>query len=235
MRRSADNLPALGTMLDPSVLTIGFARRFATYKRADLVLRDPDRIKRLVNDSWRPVQIIFAGKAHPADDEGKRLLQRVVRMAKDPDMNGRIAFVENYNEQLAQYLVHGVDVWLNTPMPPMEASGTSGMKAAINGVPSLSIPDGWWLEAATPTNGWTIDSGAGDRHDRDDMDAAELYRLIEQDIMPAYYTTSEDGVPHDWVRIMKEAIKTVAPHFSARRMIRDYLRLAYGTESQRGT
>jgi len=231
MRRSSDLLPALGTMLDPSVLTIGFARRFATYKRADLVLRDPDRIKRLVNDNWRPVQIIFAGKAHPADEEGKRLLQRVVRLAQDPEMNGRIAFVENYNEQLAQYLVHGVDVWLNTPKPPMEASGTSGMKAAINGVPNLSIPDGWWLEGGTSANGWTIDSGAEeqtDQEDKDALDAEELYRLIEQDLISAYYTTSEDGVPHDWVRIMKQSIKSVAPFFSARRMIKDYLRFGYG-------
>jgi len=237
VRRSTDLLPAMGTMLDPSVLTIGFARRFATYKRADLVLRDLDRIKRLVNESWRPILIIFAGKAHPADDEGKRLLQRVVRTAMDPELSGRIAFVENYNEQLAQYMVHGVDVWLNTPQKPMEASGTSGMKAAINGVPNLSIPDGWWLEGATPTNGWTIDSGADeqlDRETRDDLDAAELYRLIEQDIIPAYYTTSEAGVPHDWVRIMKESIKTVAPHFSARRMIKDYLRFGYFSDSSGG-
>jgi starch phosphorylase len=234
LRRSTELLPAMGTMLDPSVLTIGFARRFATYKRADLVFHDLDRLKRLVNDSWRPIQIVFAGKAHPADDEGKRLLQRVVHMAKDPELSGRIAFVENYGEQLAQYLVHGVDVWLNTPKPPMEASGTSGMKAAINGVPSLSIADGWWLEGSTPTNGWTIDSGPEDEGDRDERDAAELYRLIEEDIIPAYYTTSETGVPHDWVRIMKQSIKTVAPHFSARRMIKDYLDFAYGTYSQGG-
>ncbi len=236
-RRSSDLLPALGTMLDPSVLTIGFARRFATYKRADLVLHNLDRLKRLVNDSWRPIQIIFAGKAHPADDEGKRLLQRVVRAARDPELSGRIAFVENYNEQLAQYLVHGVDVWLNTPRPPMEASGTSGMKAAINGVPNLSLPDGWWLEGSTPTNGWTIDSGSADVTDqetRNELDAGELYRLIEQDIVPAYYATSEAGVPHDWVRIMKESIKTVAPHFSARRMIKDYLRFGYCSQSPGG-
>jgi starch phosphorylase len=135
-----------GALLDPSVLTLGFARRFATYKRADLLFYDFERLKLLLNDRWRPVQIIFAGKAHPADDPGKRILQRIFNVSRDPDTGGRIAFVEDYGEQLAQYLVHGVDVWLNTPIPPMEASGTSGMKAALNGVPQLSILDGWWLE-----------------------------------------------------------------------------------------
>ena len=146
-----------GTLLDPSVLTLGFARRFATYKRADLIFNDLDRLKRMLNDRWRPIQIIFAGKAHPADDPAKRILQRIFNAARDPEMGGRITFVEDYGERLAQYLVHGVDVWLNNPVPPMEASGTSGMKAAVNGVPQLSIMDGWWIEGFNGKNGWAID------------------------------------------------------------------------------
>jgi starch phosphorylase len=145
-----------GTLLDPSVLTLGFARRFATYKRADLILYDWERLKKLLNDRWRPIQIIFAGKAHPADDPGKQILQRIFNASRNPDMAGRIAFVEDYGEQLAQYLVHGVDMWLNNPLPPMEASGTSGMKAALNGVPQLSILDGWWMEGYNGKNGWAL-------------------------------------------------------------------------------
>lgn len=232
-RQTPDLIPALGTMLEPSILTIGFGRRFATYKRADLILQDPERLKQLVNDSWRPIQIIFAGKAHPADHEGQRLMQRVIHFAQDPEFSGRIAFVENFNEQLAQYMVHGVDVWLNTPQPPMEASGTSGMKASINGVPNLSIPDGWWLEGASPGNGWTIplhqDAEPGEQ---DWLEARELYHLIEERLIPKYYSSSETGVPHEWVRIMKEAIKTVAPHFSARRMVKEYQQKHYQKQSR---
>jgi starch phosphorylase len=160
-----------GTLLDPAPLTIGFARRFATYKRADLILRDTERLKRLLNDRWRPIQIIFAGKAHPADDPGKRILQRVVNAARDPEMGGRIAFIEDYGEQLAQYMVHGVDLWLNNPLPPMEASGTSGMKAALNGVPQLSIMDGWWIEGFNGKNGWSFcQGGHGENRDQEYSD-----------------------------------------------------------------
>jgi starch phosphorylase len=154
------NVVAGGTMLDPSVLTIGFARRFATYKRADLIFSDLERLKKLLNDPWRPLQIIFAGKAHPADDPGKRILQRIFNFAQDPDLGGRIAFVEDYGEQLAQYLVHGVDVWLNNPQPPLEACGTSGMKAALNGVLHLSILDVRWIRFFW-TRDWEIISDPG--------------------------------------------------------------------------
>jgi len=215
-----------GTLLDPLVLTIGFARRFATYKRADLILYDPERLKRLLHDRWRPIQIIFAGKAHPADDPGKRILQRIFNASRDPDMAGRIAFVEDYDEQLGQYMVHGVDVWLNNPLPPMEASGTSGMKAAINGVPHLSIMDGWWMEAYNGKNGWAVEHEEVEGN-RDQADAAKIYQILEEEIIPRYYYEWEDGIPKDWVRVMKETIKSNAARFSARRMIKEYIEKFY--------
>jgi starch phosphorylase len=210
-----------GALLDPSILTVGFARRFATYKRADLILNDRERLQRLLNDRWRPIQIIFAGKAHPDDDDGKRLLQNLINTSRDPGFGGRIAFVEDYGEQLAQYLVHGVDVWLNTPLPPLEACGTSGMKAALNGVPQLSIMDGWWIEGFNGQNGWALNheeiSG-----DRDRADAANIYRLLEEHIIPLYYDASGSGVPGGWVQVMREAIRSNAANFSARRMVKEY-------------
>ena len=216
-----------GTLLDHSILTIGFARRFATYKRADLILYDLERLKKLVNDRWQPIQIIFAGKAHPSDDPGKRILQKVISVAQNADFGGRIAFVADYGEQLAQYMVHGVDVWLNNPIPPMEASGTSGMKAALNGVPHLSILDGWWIEGYNGKNGWAFGSKE-EGADRDGADAGELYDLLEKEIIPLYYNQSEDGVPHGWVKIMKESIISNAPRFSARRMVKEYIGKYYG-------
>ena len=211
-----------GALLDPSVLTLGFARRFATYKRAELIFYDFERLKILLNDRWRPVQIIFAGKAHPADDPGKQILQRIFNASRNPDTGGRIAFVEDYGEQLAQYLVHGVDVWLNTPFPAMEASGTSGMKAALNGIPQLSIMDGWWLEGYNGKNGWAIDHQAIDGN-RDEDDAAEIYRTLEEEIIPLYYDVSEEGIPYSWVKLMKESIKSNAAKFSTRRMVKEYI------------
>ena len=215
-----------GSMLDPSILTVGFARRFATYKRADLILHDTERLKKLLNDRWRPIQIIFAGKAHPADDPGKQLLQRIFNTARNPEMGGRIAFLEDYGEQYAQYLVHGVDVWLNNPLPPMEASGTSGMKAALNGVPNLSIMDGWWLEGFNDQSGWAFGQERIEEN-RDRADAEAIYRFLEEEIIPLYYRISDDGIPHDWVKVMKESIKTTAPMFSSRRMVKEYFRKFY--------
>jgi len=219
---------AEGTLLDPAHLTIGFSRRFTAYKRADLIFSDPDRLKRLINDRWHPIQIIFAGKAHPADDAGKLILQRVFGYARDPDMGGRIAFVRNYDEQLAQYMVHGVDVWLNNPLPPMEACGTSGMKASLNGVPQLSIPDGWWIEGYNGKNGWTFgeqETRAGE--DRTESDAEALYDVLEKTIIPLYYAVDDDGISRGWVRVMKEAMKSVGPAFSTRRMVKEYFRTFY--------
>ncbi|KPJ68782.1 alpha-glucan phosphorylase [candidate division WOR-1 bacterium DG_54_3] len=212
---------ASGVLLDPTVLTVGFARRFATYKRANLIFYDRERLKKIITNQWQPVQFIFAGKAHPADDPGKRILQEIFNAAKDPAMVGRIAFVEDYDEQLAQYLVHGVDVWLNNPIPPLEASGTSGMKAALNGVPHLSIKDGWWVEGYNGKNGWSFDH-AEVNGDANKSDAESIYRLMEEEIVPCFYRIADDGIPHDWVKVMKAAIKSAAPNFSARRMVKEY-------------
>ena len=164
---------AAGVMLDPAALTLGFARRFASYKRLTLLLQDMARLKRILNDPRRPVQIIFAGKAHQDDQQSKQLLQQVFNAAKDPSIGGRIAFVEDYDELLAQYMVHGVDVWVNNPIPPMEASGTSGMKATLNGVPQLSVLDGWWIQGYNGKNGWAIEGAEG--ADGDARDAAAIY------------------------------------------------------------
>jgi starch phosphorylase len=218
-RVSSNNVMAGGTLLDPYVLTLGFARRFATYKRADLIFHDTERLKKIINNPWRPLQIIFAGKAHPADDPGKRILQRIFNFARDPDLGSRIAFVEGYGEQLAQYLVHGVDIWLNNPLPPLEACGTSGMKASLNGVPNISILDGWWLEGFNGQNGWAF---GADGDDMDAKDAEALYTILEKEVVPLYYKVDEDGVPREWVKKMKNAIKSTAALFSARRMVKDY-------------
>jgi len=219
------NAIAGGVMLDPSVLTLGFARRFATYKRADLLFHDLERLKAILHNPYQHVQIIFAGKAHPADDPGKRILQRIFNFARDPELKGRIAFVEDYGELLAQYLVHGVDVWLNNPLPPLEACGTSGMKASLNGVPQLSILDGWWIEAFNGDNGWGYGGAGGDN--RDDQDAAAIYDILEHKVVPLYYATDDDGIPQGWVQMMKNAIKSTAAQFSARRMVKEYCQRCY--------
>jgi starch phosphorylase len=220
---------AAGTLLDPEALTIGFARRFATYKRAALIFQDMARLKRILQNPWRPVQIIFAGKAHPADEPGQRLIHQVYNLAKDESFGGQIAFLEDYDMHVARYLVQGVDIWLNTPRPPREASGTSGQKAALNGIPHLSILDGWWYEGYNGANGWAI--GDGQEHTdcaaRDQADAQSLYRLLEEEVVPLFYTRDRDDVPRGWMRVVKEAIRTCAPKFSARRMVKEYADLMY--------
>jgi starch phosphorylase len=224
----APNVIAFGALLDPEVLTLGFARRFTDYKRPDLILYDIERFRKLVTDPLRPIQLIFAGEAHPNDVGGKRLIQKIFQVAQDPDFAGRIAFVEDYDQELASYMVHGVDVWLNNPVPPQEASGTSGMKASINGIPNLSILDGWWIEGYNGENGWAFGEQDGTREDdRTKRDAESIYRLLEEEIVPRYYERSGDGAPHRFVEVMKEAIKTVAPHFGTRRMVKEYVRLFY--------
>ena len=221
-----NNVMASGVLLDPAALTLGFARRFASYKRPTLLLHDIARLTKIVNDPDRPVQIIFAGKAHQDDQQSKQLLQQVFNVAKDQAFGGRIAFVEDYDELLAQYLVHGVDVWVNNPLPPMEASGTSGMKSTLNGVPQLSVLDGWWIEGYNGLNGWAIE-GARDGPDRDAHDAAAIYDLLEKDIVPLFYDVDEDGLSHGWAAVMKEAIKMTGPLFSARRMVKEYTERFY--------
>ncbi len=226
---SAAQVVAAGTLLDPTALTLGFARRFTGYKRPELIFHDPDRLAAILSVLRRPVQIVFAGKAHPADDIGKAHLQQVFKRAADPAFGGRIAFVDDYDLHVAHYLVHGCDVWLNNPRKPLEASGTSGMKAGINGVPNLSIGDGWWAEGYKGTNGWLIDGGVqgADTAAIDAADAAALYRLLEEQVVPAFYDTDAQGVPRRWVQIVKESIRTVMPHFSARRMVKQYVEEMY--------
>jgi starch phosphorylase len=228
-RSSPPQVLASGALFDPETLTLGFARRFATYKRASLVFRDPARLRAIVCDPRRPVQIVFAGKAHPADEPGKQVLQDIYRAAEDRGFAGRIAFVEEYGLHAAQHLVQGVDVWLNTPRPPLEASGTSGQKAALNGVPSLSVLDGWWAEGFDGTNGWAIGSPepGPDGDERDAADAADLYRLLESEVVPAYYERNGDGLPHRWLAIVRAALATLTPRFSARRMVKEYIDVLY--------
>jgi starch phosphorylase len=218
-----------GTLLDPDALTIGFARRFTAYKRPELVFHDGERLARILNAVGRPVQIVFAGKSHPADEVGKHHLQRVYKRALDPMFGGRVAFVDDYDLHVAHFLVQGCDVWLNTPRKPLEASGTSGMKAALNGVLHLSIGDGWWAEGFNGRNGWVIDgSFAGDDYDAvDAADASALYRLLEEEIVPSFYERDETGVPRRWVATVKESVRSVAPRFCARRMVKEYIERMY--------
>jgi starch phosphorylase len=230
----ADSVVAEGSLLDREIFTIGFARRFTSYKRPDLILEDLDRLKRLLLDAWHPVQIIFAGKAHPSDNEGQRLIQKVFRLAQNPEYGAHLSFVEDYDQELALQIVRGVDLWLNNPLPPLEASGTSGMKAAVNGVPNLSILDGWWIEGFNGANGWAF-GGEEKSEDRTKADAKELYRLLEEEIVPLYYRRSDDEVPHEFVRVMKAAISSVAPAFSTRRMAKEYVERHYVPALQTGT
>jgi starch phosphorylase len=223
---AAGSVIAFGSLLEPGVLTLGFARRFTGYKRPDLILYDVERFKRLLKDPWHPIQMIFAGIAHPADTEGKNLIQKIFRLAQDPECAGRIGFVENYDQQLAEYMVQGVDIWVNNPLPPLEASGTSGMKASVNGTPNLSILDGWWIEGYNGDNGWAF-GGEKIEGDRTRADAEALYRLLEEEIIPLYYQRSDGEVPTEFVQVMKAAIKCAAPNFSAQRMVKEYVKLFY--------
>jgi len=217
-------LDEVETMLDPDVLTIGFARRFATYKRATLLFRDLDRLRALLNHPQHPVQIIFAGKAHPADEPGKALITQVYQLSQEEGFRGRIVFLEDYDMAMARYLVSGCDVWLNTPVRPHEASGTSGQKASLNGLPNCSILDGWWVEGFNGHNGWSIGEGREyrDAETRDAADSQALYAVLEQEVIPAYYDRDEQGFPRVWVGIMKEAIRSIAPRFSMSRMVKEY-------------
>jgi len=222
---------AAGTLLNPDALTIGFARRFTAYKRPELLFHDPDRLARILSALHDPLQIVYAGKSHPADDSGKHHLQRIYKRAMDQGFGGRIAFIDDYDLHVAHFLVQGCDVWLNTPRKPLEASGTSGMKAAVNGVPHLSIGDGWWAEGFNGSNGWLIDGGASsdDPAAMDAADADALYTLLETKVLPTFYDRDAAGTPHAWVQIVKESIRTVMPRFSARRMVKEYVEAMYGT------
>ena len=221
---SAARVVAAGTLLDPSALTIGFARRFTGYKRSELIFHNPDRLVSILTAARRPVQLVFAGKAHPADETGKHNIQKVYRRAIDSMFAGRIAFVDDYDLHVAHFLVQGCDVWLNNPRKPLEASGTSGMKASINGVPHLSIGDGWWAEGYSGQNGWLIDghSQGGDPDATDAADADALYQLLEREVVPTFYDRDAQGIPRRWCAIVRQAILSVTPRFSARRMVKEY-------------
>ncbi len=215
--------------LDPEVLTIGFARRFATYKRADLLLRDSERVKQLLLDRDRPIQLLFAGKAHPQDQPGKELIRKIVQLAKSEEFQKRIVFLEDYDMDVARHLVQGVDVWLNTPRRPLEASGTSGMKAAVNGTLNLSILDGWWCEGYSGDNGWAIGAGEElpDREYQDWVESEMLYDLLEQEVIPLFYRRGPDDVPREWVTRIKASIRTCGPQFNTNRMVQEYSERLY--------
>ncbi len=226
---SAREIQAADEMLNPDALTICFARRFATYKRATLLFRNPQRLAQLINDPHRPVQIIFAGKAHPRDGGGKELIRKIVHMSRRSEFRNRIVFLEDYDMNVARYMLQGTDVWLNTPLRPMEASGTSGMKAAANGALNLSVPDGWWVEGYQKTNGWNIGSGEtyATRDEQDEVESNAIYDLIEKEIAPTFYDRGGDNVPREWVRRMKSAVQTTGPVFSTSRMVQEYAGLFY--------
>jgi starch phosphorylase len=225
---TAQQVIAMGSLLDRYALTIAFTRRFTEYKRPCLILSDMERLKKILTDPLKPVQIIFAGKSHPADYQSKQLLKTVYKAAMDRSFQGRIAFVEDYDLNIARALVRGVDVWLNTPRRLQEACGTSGMKASMNGVINLSVRDGWWHEAYNGKNGWAIDDFKGGcPAEEDESDARSLYSLLENEIVPLYYDRDLSGMPRQWIRIAKEAIKSVSPVFNACRMMREYTQQMY--------
>jgi starch phosphorylase len=215
-------------ILDPAVLTIGFARRVPTYKRLTLMLRQPERLRALLTHPTRPVQIVIAGKSHPADDEGKRLIQQLIEFAAAADVRHRMVFLPNYDIAMAQVLYPGTDVWLNNPLRPLEACGTSGMKAALNGSLNLSILDGWWAEFFDGENGWAIPTAdTNDPSERDDLEAQSMYDLIEHQIAPRFYDRGADGVPSRWVESIRHTLATLSPALSADRMVKEYVNRLY--------
>jgi starch phosphorylase len=222
---SAETLERLGGILSPDALTIGFARRFATYKRANLILADIERLAGMVNDPKRPVQFVFAGKAHPRDEPGKRVLQQIAELMRDSKFSERFVFVEDYDINVGRFLVQGVDVWLNNPRRPLEASGTSGQKVVLNGGLNCSVLDGWWAEAYDGLNGFAIGTGRThtnmDVHDKRDGD--DLYRVLKDEVIPLYYQRDRDGLPRGWIKRMKRTIRTLGWRFSADRMVMDYV------------
>jgi glycogen phosphorylase len=231
VRRGAHptSIEGVTEVLDPDVLTIGFARRFATYKRATLLFRDLDRLARIVNHADRPVQFIFAGKAHPKDQPGKEMVREIIKVAELPEFRRRIVFLEDYDIRLARLMVRGVDVWLNTPRRPLEASGTSGMKVAVNGGLNLSVLDGWWCEAYDGENGWAFggDQGTEDHDYLDRTEAEALYTLLEQAVAPVFYQRGADGLPREWIRRMKLSLATICPNFNTNRAAEEYTRRFY--------
>jgi starch phosphorylase len=217
-------IQSAGDALSPYILTISFARRFATYKRGTLLFRDPERLIRLLKNNEHPVQLIFAGKSHPADMPGKELIREIVHFAEKNDVENRIIFLENYDMTMSRYLVSGSDVWLNTPTRPLEASGTSGMKASMNGVLNCSILDGWWDEAYNPGVGWAIGHGEEytDVNLQDDIESKALYDLLEREIIPVFYQRGRDDLPREWIKMMKSCMREIGQSMSSHRMLSDY-------------
>lgn len=220
---------SLRNVLDPEALTIGFARRFAPYKRADLIMQDLERFTKLLEDTERPVQFIFAGKAHPADENGKKLIQRIFRLSQEEPFRGRVVMLEDYDINVGRHLVQGVDVWLNNPRRPLEASGTSGQKVVLNGGLNCSVLDGWWAEAYDGANGFAIGSGRthSDTDVQDRRDADDLHRVMVEQVIPLYYQRDDDGLPQGWIAFMKRAIRTLGWRFNADRMVMDYVANTY--------
>jgi len=229
MGESPESIRRVNRILDPEILTIGFARRFATYKRATLLFSDKERLKRLVNDPTRPVQFIFAGKAHPRDEAGKALIQEVYRLSREAGLENRIVFLEDYDSYIARRLVQGVDLWLNHPLRPLEASGTSGMKSAPNGGINLSVLDGWWREGFNGSNGWAIGAEIDDgtTEFQNEVDASSLYQLLENQIVPLYYAKPDGKLPLAWLQLMRESIRSVTPAFNTQRMVKEYTEQLY--------
>lgn len=222
-------------VLDPDALTIGFARRFATYKRGTLIFRNMDRITALISNKERPVQFIFAGKAHPRDHGGKELIAEILHIARRNEFRRRVVFLEDYDMNVARYLVQGVDVWLNNPRRPLEASGTSGMKVCPNGAINLSVLDGWWVEGYAPDTGWAIGGGEEytDLHYQDDVESRAIYDLLEQEIVPLFYVRSSDGLPRGWLKMMKRSVSAITPVFNTNRMVQEYIEKCYWPSAQR--
>ncbi|HEV7376386.1 MAG TPA: alpha-glucan family phosphorylase, partial [Pyrinomonadaceae bacterium] len=217
------------TMFDPEALTIGFARRVAAYKRWSLLLTDPNRLIRLMNDAERPVQFVFAGKAHPQDQGAKFILQQLAQWKYDPLVRHRAVFLQDYDQEIARQLVQSVDVWMNVPRRPLEASGTSGEKVAMNGGLNLSVLDGWWIEGYDGTNGFAIGNAVEsyESEDVDESDAESLYRVLEEEVVPRYYERDAQGIPRRWVQMMKRSLETLVPAFNSDRMVEEYARKIY--------
>ena len=230
-RQGADpeGVEAADEVLNPGALTIGFGRRFTTYKRGTLLLRDPARLARLLNQPERPVQIVYAGKAHPADEPAKRLIRELVHLSRTPEFRNHIVFVEDYDITVGRYMYQGSDVWLNTPRRPREASGTSGMKAAANGALNLSVLDGWWAEAYQPGIGWAIGRGEteSDPERQDELDSEALYSILEREVIPMFYDRTRDGLPRRWIAEMKASIQALGPIFNSNRMVTEYVERFY--------
>jgi len=218
-------IQAASEALNPQALTIGFARRFATYKRGDLILKDPVRLAAILNHPQHPVQIIFAGKAHPQDQSGKEVIRNINHLARQPEFFQRIVFIEDYDMTVARYLVQGVDIWLNNPLRPLEACGTSGMKAAANGGLNMSVLDGWWAEGYQPGLGWAI--GSGEEYENPDyqnrIESQTIYNLLEKTIVPLFYERGRDNLPREWIGMMKKSMQTLAAGFNSHRMLEDYV------------